>query len=99
MFKREVPNCLCPRCKSANTIRTDYTLDREHCHCYDCHRSFEVTLHADPPKRQRRASDRPRNSARSAHSDRDQRSAKVITQSVDIARQDTSPGLPNETDW
>ena len=99
MFKSEEPSCVCSRCKSADTIRTEHTMELETWHCYACHRRFEVTLHADPPKGQHGASDRPRNSARSARNDRN-RSAKVITQSVNIPSQDSaSLGFRNETDW
>jgi len=64
MSTRDMPNCECPRCASANTIRTEHTLDREAWHCYACHRSFEVMSPADAPQHQRGAADRRR--ARSA---------------------------------
>jgi transposase-like protein len=36
--------CHCSRCHSANTIRVEAELLREHWYCYDCGRSFEVPI-------------------------------------------------------
>ena len=58
MSTRDLATRVCPRCESADTIRTGESLDWEYWRCYACGRTFDVRLASATP--QRRATDKKR---------------------------------------